>query len=120
MGLLNQLFGSREPAPKQPEHAVIVAFDYGLSDLQPMFDLEERLEAAISAAGTGEFDGNEIAVDRSDGTFWMYGPDADALLASVMPVLLTSSLMRGARVTRRYGPPADGVREETTRLPSPA
>ena len=117
MGLLDKLFG-KETLEPPPEHAVIVAFDYGLPDTQPMFALEEQLEAAIAAAGTGEFDGNEIAVDLSDGTFWMYGPDADALFASVRPVLKGASFMRAARVTLRYGPPEDGVREVELRLPS--
>ena len=50
------------------DHAVIVHFDYGSRDLSPLFELEDRLEAAIEAAQAGEYDGNEIAVEgRLDG-----------------------------------------------------
>ena len=94
-----------------PQHAVIINFNYYLPDLDPLFALEEKLEAAIEEAGTGEFDGNEVAVDGGDARLYMYGPDADKLFASVEPVLKTSALMKGANATLRYGPAADDVRE---------
>lgn len=62
------------PAPSSAEHGVIVHFYYGSRDLTGLYALEDRLERAISAAGVGEFDGNEIAVDGSDGYLYMYGP----------------------------------------------
>ena len=102
-----------EPAPPPvAEHAVIVHFKYGSTDLARLFALEEKLEAAISDAKAGEFDGDEIAVDGSDGSLWMYGPDADRLFQVIEPILRASPFMRGARVKLRYGPPADGVREK--------
>lgn len=99
-----------------PEHAVIVHFNYGSTDLQPLFALEDKLEQAISAADAGEFDGNEVATDGSDGYLYMYGPDADKLFAAVEPVLKSSSFMGGAIVTKRYGPPEDGVRESIVKI----
>ena len=59
----------------------------------------------------GEFDGNKVATDGSDGSLDMYGPNADALFAAARPILLAAEFMRGARVTLRYGPPEDGVKE---------
>ena len=114
MGLFDKPLGKKknaEYASPAPEHAVIVQFAYGSTDLSRLFDLEERLERAIFAAGVGEFDGNEVAADGSDGTLYMYGPDADALFAAVRPALEASDFMRGARVRLRYGPAADIVRE---------
>jgi len=93
------------------DHAVIVHFQYGSRDLQAMFDLEDKLESAIAEAGAGEYDGNEIAVDGSDGRLYMYGPDADGLTDVVRPILATAPFMKGATITKRYGPPEDGVRE---------
>ncbi len=69
------------------------------------------MEAAIVQASAGEFDGNEVASDGSDGYLYMYGPDGDRLLAAIRPVLESCEFMRGARVKVRYGPPADGVPE---------
>ena len=34
------------------EHAVIVQFKYGSTDLSPLFELEDRLETAIAAASS--------------------------------------------------------------------
>ena len=104
---------SAEPASSPvAEHAVIVHFEYGSTDLSRLFALEEKLEAAIANAGVGDFDGDEIAVDGSDGSLWMYGPDADRLFQVIEPILRASPFMRGAKVKLRYAPPVDGVREK--------
>src|SRR5512143_2371963 len=58
------------------EQAVIVEFQYGSTDLGPLFALEDELIAAIEAAEVGDYDGNEVATDGSDGSLYMYGPDA--------------------------------------------
>jgi hypothetical protein len=118
--ILAKLFGAKsETAAKPVEHAVIVAFAYiGSTDLEPLFALERQLESRIAAAGAGEYDGNEVAVDGSDGTLYMYGPDADKLFAAIRPALEACSFMKGAVVKLRYGPPADGVLEREVRLAS--
>ena len=76
-----------------------------------MFELEDQLIAAIESADAGEFDGNEVATDGSDGTLYMYGPDADRLFEVVRPVLAAATCIRNAIATIRYGPPEDGVKE---------
>jgi hypothetical protein len=100
------------------EHALVVHFEYGSTDLSRLFALEELIEQALTRHGVGEFDGNEMAVDGSDGYLYMYGPDADQMFAAVRPVLEGADFMRGARVTLRYGPPANGVREHQVVLGS--
>jgi hypothetical protein len=117
MGVISRIFG-RKSAPPVADHAVIVHFEYGSTDLQPLFELEKRLETAIAQARAGELDGNEVATDGSDGYLYMYGPQADALFQAVRPVLEACPFMRGARVRVRYGPPADGVREVQHVLPA--
>jgi hypothetical protein len=120
MGILSRIFGAKSEISAKPvEHAVIITFAYiGSTDLDPLFALESQLEAAINAARVGEYDGNEVAVDGSDGTLYMYGPDADKLFLVVRPLLEACSFMKGAVVKLRYGPPADGIRESTVRLAS--
>lgn len=96
------------------EHAVIIAFRYGSTNLDRLFELEEQLELALSEAGVGEYDGNEIAVDGSDGTLFMYGPDADRLLQVIEPVVRPCPFMKGAHVRRRYGGPDSDHELEST------
>lgn len=95
------------------EHAVIVYFGSGFNDLDTIYELEDKLEAAISEAGVGEYDGHEVALDGSDGSLYMYGPDADALFAVVAPILKGVRFLQGAKALKRYGPPEDDVRSET-------
>lgn len=99
-------------AESATEHAVIVHFNYGSKDLKSLFALEDKLEAAISKSGAGEYDGNEIAVDGSHGSLYMYGPSADKLFEVVKPILEATPFMKGAKVKLRYGPPKDGVKEK--------
>ncbi|MCJ7723517.1 MAG: hypothetical protein MUP03_05235 [Anaerolineales bacterium] len=93
------------------QHAVIVHFQYGKTDLHPIFEIEDQLEAAIANAVVGEFDGNEIATDGSDGFLYMYGPDGDNLFAIVRPILEASEFLKGAIVKIRYGSPRSGAKE---------
>jgi len=119
MGLLSRLFGGKGQSPNpSEEHAVIVHFEYGQTDLQPLFALEDELEKAISAAAAGEFDGNEVATDGSDGRLYMYGPDGDKLFDAVRPVLDSATCMTNISVKIRYGPPQDGVEEREVKVGS--
>jgi len=93
------------------EHAVIIKFRYGSTNLDRLFELEDQLDEAISKAEVGEYDGNEIATDGSDGSLYMYGPDADRLLEVVEPIIRANSFMKGAQVRRRYGGVNSGARE---------
>ena len=85
------------------EQAVIVKFSYGLESAKELFDLEDLLESAIESAGAGDFDGDEIAADLSDGYLYMYGPDADVVYSVVEPILKSISFMKSAQVTLVYG-----------------
>jgi hypothetical protein len=66
-----------------PDQSVRVSFAEGSvdDDLPAFFELMERLDEVISAAGVGEFDGN------MDEELIAYGPDAEALFAVMEPLL---------------------------------
>ena len=94
-------------------HSVVVQFyDFAgkfwtenQRSLDPLFALEHELTAALDGTDVGELDGNEIAIDGSDGFLFLYGPDADALFALIEPILRKSVVMAGADATLRYGDP---------------
>ena len=101
------------PTLVKTEQALIVHFNYGLRDLKRLFELEDKLEAAISKAGVGQYDGNEVASDGKDGYLYMYGPNVDRLFEVVRPILESTPFLRGAQAKKRYGPPTLGVGEST-------
>jgi len=115
MGIVDKLFRRKQQSEKPPQQAVLVYFEYGSTDLSALFSVENDLERVIAHAGVGELDGNEIATDGSDGTLFMYGPNADALFAAICPTLESIPFMKGARVVLRYGPP--GGSEQTVTIP---
>jgi hypothetical protein len=98
------------------EQAIVVHFKYGSRDLKRLFQLEDKLELALRNAKVGEYDGNEVATDGSDGFLYFYGPSADHLFEVVRPALLSASFMTGAKVTLRYGPPKVGVPQKNVVL----
>ena len=112
MGIIEKIFGKKTGKTiSAPEHAVIVSFTYGSTDLSSLFALEEQLEEVIVKTGVGEYDGNEVATDGGDGILYMYGPNADALFAAVRPTLEAMEFMKKAHVKLRYGPRQAGIRE---------
>ncbi|MHC4443933.1 MAG: hypothetical protein ACYTBZ_05515 [Planctomycetota bacterium] len=115
MGFISRFFGHKQKKGES-EHAVVIHFEYGSTDLSRLFELGDKLESAIAEAGVGEFDGNEVATDGSDGFLYMYGPDADRLFEVVRPILETTDFTNGAKATLRYGPPEDGVEEREVKI----
>ena len=98
------------------EQAVIIHFDYTADSLDPLHDVEDQLEAALDGSEVGEVDGHEIAVDLSDGSLYLYGPDAEALFAVVRPILAGADCFHDAQVTLRFGPPEEGTPGRVERL----
>jgi len=101
---------------KKIEHAVIIHFQYGSPDLTRLFALEDKIKDVVAKAHVGEYDGNEVAVDGSDGFLYLYGTDADKLLKAIEPVLAETSFMKGAKVKKRYGPAGTGAKEVTLHI----
>ena len=91
--------------------AVIIYFNYGLEEDEPFYDLSARLRMLVDESGLGEYDGHEMAMDNSDGSFYMYGPDAKKLFELVKETIERISFMAGANVILRLGPPETGAKE---------
>lgn len=119
MGLFDKLFGAKTPAPAaapSPDHCLIVEFGPYGGDPRPVFQVGDALAAALTRAGAGEFDGNELASDGSSGSLYLYGADADRLLEVARPVLLQHRFLHGATLRLRYGPPGPDVRRRELTL----
>jgi hypothetical protein len=103
-----------KPPAKPIEQCLIVHFDYGLPNLDGLYEQADRLTEALTKAGVGEYDGHEIAASLTDGFHYMYGSDADLLLEVAEPVFRATPWFHRAELTRRYGPPKDGVQRVVT------
>ena len=121
---LRKLFGGQPPPPPDDDmyqQAVLVYLplsddEFGdEEEREDLFELEDRLIAAIEEAAAGIFDGNEFG--GGECVLFMYGPDADRLFAAVEPVLRAYEPARGGWAIKRYGPPDDpDAREERVEL----
>jgi hypothetical protein len=101
-------------APDLEESVIVKLTQTGTTgSLSPesLFPLEDELISVLEDSGVGEFDGNEVALDGSAATLYMYGPDAERLFREVEPILRSSTLCRGATVEIRSGDAAAAARE---------
>ncbi|MBA3681722.1 MAG: hypothetical protein H0W73_11250 [Bacteroidetes bacterium] len=86
------------------EHAVIISFHYPHNELDILHELEIKLIKAISDANVGDYDGHEVALDDTDATLFMYGPNAENLFKAIKPLLEETSFMNGAIANLIFGP----------------
>jgi len=93
------------------EQAVIIEFNYGLDEDEPFYDLSDKLRTLVDGSGLGEYDGHEINMDNSDGSFYLYGPDAKMLYELIRNTIEKTPFMEGANIILRFGPPEKGVKE---------
>ena len=116
MGFLDRLMGRTAPAPHDPpeEHAVLVRIplsDDGFGTEAERSAIQAwagELEAAIEESGSGEYDGDEFG--DGECTLYLYGPDADALWASVETVVRRGTRATGGHAMKRYGGPGEETR----------
>jgi hypothetical protein len=105
MGILNKLFGKKQP--QVPQQALIVTTVVPIDTLDTLYALEDKLTEAFANKDDGEFDGHDVAVDLSHAILYMYGNSADRLLTIAEPILKLDSISKGATCLRRYGPADD-------------
>jgi hypothetical protein len=86
------------------EHSVIIYFNYGLEEDEPFYELSEKLEKIVDENKLGIYDGHEIAMDNSDGSYYIYGPNAEAIFKAIKPLLESTPFMRGGTAVLTFGP----------------
>jgi len=95
-------------------HSLIIRFKYPKADLEPLYELEEKLAEALEEADAGEYEGHEMDMSGKEGEMTMTGPDAHAIWEAVHPVLESVRFMRGADAELRLGKGEDAETEEMT------
>lgn len=94
----------------EDQEGVIIVFNYGLEEDEPFYELSDKLRVLVDESGLGYYDGHEMNIDNSDGSFYLYGPDAKKLYEVVKKTIEQTPFMAGAEVMLRLGPPKDGVK----------
>ncbi len=93
---------AQPPSQKSKSEAVIVNFEYRMKDWLPFFKFEDELARSIEDAGIGEFDGNALSDSGTDCSMYIYGPDANVILALIAPRLRSAPFLARIIVTLRY------------------
>jgi hypothetical protein len=101
---------------EEDEQAVLVEFRYSGEDLEPLYEVEDKLTEALEESGKGVCDGHEIATDLSGGTLYLYGPSADELYAAARPILAASKCLKQPHATLRYGPPGEDTPQKRIKV----
>ena len=94
--------------------SLTIRFKYPKADLEPLYELEEKLAEALDEAGAGDYDGHEMDMSGREGEMIMTGPDARALWEAVQPVLEQVRFMRGADAELKFGEGDAAEVEEVT------
>jgi hypothetical protein len=85
------------------EHSVVIYFNYGIEEDGPYWDLGMELEKILRVNRLGVYDGHEIAMDNTDGSYYMYGPNAEAIFKAIKPTLDATGFMKGATAVLKFG-----------------
>lgn len=92
--------------------SLIIEFSYGIDSMDPLLALEEELRLLVEKEQAGSVDGNEIAMDDSDGRIYLYSDDVRQMLKVIEPVFSRYSFLKGAKLYLRFGRDEDANREE--------
>jgi hypothetical protein len=84
---------------------VVVYFEHKIQDLIPWCELVQQLKPELVSSGTGEFVGDDMAIDGGDCEAVFRGTDADGLYEFLRPRLLSLSFLNTptTRVELVYG-----------------
>ena len=70
-------------------------------ELQEVYDFEDSLTEVLEGKELGDVDGHDIG--EGEAIVYLYGPDADELLAAIEPTLRASRMAPSMQIKLRYG-----------------
>jgi len=93
---------NNDSSEKDARQGVIIFFNYGYTNLEPLHELESKVRVLLYSTGAGELDGHQMALDLLDGFLYLYGNSAEELFATIKPLLLATPFMKKAEVNLRF------------------
>ena len=100
-----------QPNERKNNQSVIIYFDYGLEEMDEIYELGDKLRHILEENNLGEYDGHEVAMDNSDGSLYLYGPNAESLFIAIKPTLEKVEFLIGAKAVLRFGSYEDDAPE---------
>lgn len=80
---------------------LLIEFDYGKNSLDDLHLFEDELERLINPSGLGELDGDDVAVDMSDGSYWIVCNDPLKVYELIKDSLAKTDLVKIKEVKKR-------------------
>jgi hypothetical protein len=93
-----------QPNERKNNQSVIIYFDYGLEEIDEIYELGDKLRSVLEENKLGEYDGHEVAMDNSHGSLYFYGPNAESLFKAIKPTIEKVDFLNGAKAFLRFGP----------------
>ena len=93
------------------QHAVILFFDYGHESDEPFYQLGSKLDRIMQDQNLGIYDGHEMCIDNSHGSYYLYGNNAEQMYKAIKPILDKAEFMKGGTAYLRFGPAARDTRD---------
>jgi hypothetical protein len=84
-----------------------VSFEYQASSLNCLYEIEDRISAALEISGVGILDGDLVSVDRKNGSFYLFARDAHAALETIRPILVSARCLNHVVADVSLGPADD-------------
>lgn len=111
MGLFYQSHKNEpgENTDLRSQHCVKIRFNYGLDELDELYNLEKVIDRILVESNAGDCDGHEVAMDNSHGFIFLYGYNAETVFKTVLPTLKKCPFMKGAVANLRFGPLIEGT-----------
>ena len=91
------------------EQAVILRFKCNAVTLEKLLEIEDVLSEYVEEHNLGEYDGYDVPVTQEECFFYFYGPDAEAVFASLQTFFRPLDVLPISSAVIRKGPPEDGV-----------
>jgi len=85
------------------EQSVVISFTYGKEDDEHFYNLAEKLDLIMTQNSLGVYDGHEMEINNRDGSYYLFGPSAEAIMKAIKPEIENVDFMKGAVAFLKFG-----------------
>jgi hypothetical protein len=105
--LTSPVLGSAAEVNAPMDRSLQIAFEYQAANLDCLYEIEDRIKAALEISGGAVLDGYLISTDRKQGSLYLFATDGQVALKTIMPILSSASCLTHVVAAVSLGPIAD-------------